>query len=369
MLRIAKNLVQKGHEVTIYTGQWRGDLPETVKVRLLKTHGLFNHQRHQSLINTMAFEVKQTTVDLVVGFNRMPGLDAYYAADPCFIEVASKQRGWWYKLTNRYRFFVNCERAVMSASEKCKILLLAPREKKVFQHWYQTPDSRFYQLPPNIPTELFNGLIKSEVRKKILAEFSLPENAKLILMVGSAFMRKGLDRSIIALASLSENARKNTWIIAIGEDNPVAMRKIAEKYKISDCLIMAGARNDVPEMMLAADIFVHAARSELAGLVIIEAMTAGLPVIVTENCGYAAHVAAAKVGHVLSSPFNQQEFNLALKNILVSQNLKELGQFGVTYTNQIAATNSTCFEADLLESFAKETASMPFSFQDDKPNA
>ena len=359
MLRIAQDLVQKGHDVTIYTGQWRGDLPKNIKVNILKVYGLFNHQRHQSLINAMSLAVKQTAVDLIVGFNRMPGLGAYYAADPCFIEVATKERGWWYKLTGRYRFFAKCERAIMSTSEKCKILLLAPREKKVFQHWYQTPDARFYQLPPNIPTERFNALSKLEARRKIRAEFSLPENAIIILMVGSAFLRKGLDRSIIALASLTEQVQKNTWIIAVGEDEvgSMLMQKIAEEHNVSTHLIMAGARNDVPEIMLSADVFVHVARSELAGLVIIEALTAGLPVIVTENCGYAAHVAMAKAGHVLSSPFNQQELNQTLQIMLTTQNLKEIGQFGITYTNEIAATNSPCYEADLLEEFAKEHAS------------
>ena len=356
MLRIAQDLVRKGHDVTIYTGLWRGDLPSNIAVKLLKVHGLFNHQRHQSLIDAMVLEVKKTAVDFIVGFNRMPGLHAYYAADPCFIEVATNKRGWWYKFTGRYRFFAKCERAVMTASEQCKILLLSPREKKVFQHWYQTADARFYQLPPNIPHERFKGLNKAQARKKIRDEFSLPENAVLMLMVGSAFVRKGLDRSIIAFANLPDSVQKNTWIIAVGEDEKLPMLKIAEKNRVSRHLIMAGARNDVPELMLSADILVHAARSELAGLVIIEALTAGLPVIVTENCGYAEHVAKSKAGHLLPSPFSQQAFNQVLQNTLISQNLKALGQLGEAYTNQIALMSSPTFEADLLEKFAKDNA-------------
>lgn len=357
MLRIAQNLVEKGHEVTIYTGQWRGDLPSNIKVKLLKARGIFNHQRHQSLINGMQAQLQKSAVDLVVGFNRMPGLDAYYAADPCFIGVATNEKGWWYKLSGRYRFFVKCERAVMDAAGKCKILLLSPREKSIFQHWYQTADTRFYQLPPNIPSERFAGLCKSVAHKKIRDEFSLPENAVLIIMVGSAFHRKGLDRAIIAFANLPNSVRKNTWIIAVGEDETAPMLKIAEQNHVATHLIMAGARSDVPELMLGADLFVHPARSELAGLVIIEAMTAGLPVIVTENCGYASHVAMSKAGHVLSSPFNQLEFNQALQATLTLHNLKELGQLGQAYTSEIAATNSAAYEADLLEKFAKINAS------------
>ncbi|HEY0891607.1 MAG TPA: glycosyltransferase family 1 protein, partial [Cellvibrio sp.] len=83
MLRIAHDCVQAGHEVTIYTGEWRGDMPdERIRVEILPSSGWLNHQRHQSLINAMQHKLQQQPVDLVVGFNRMAGLDVYYAADP-----------------------------------------------------------------------------------------------------------------------------------------------------------------------------------------------------------------------------------------------------------------------------------------------
>ena len=35
---------------------------------------------------------------VVIGFNKMPGLDVYFAADPCFLEKAENQRGPLYSL-------------------------------------------------------------------------------------------------------------------------------------------------------------------------------------------------------------------------------------------------------------------------------
>ena len=353
MLRIALDLTALRHAVTIYTGEWRGDKPKGLNVVLLPVKGLFNHQRHQYLIDAMLNAVKQTPVDFVVGFNRMSGLDAYYAADPCFMARAKEERGWWYRFSGRYRFFAKTEREVFAADSDCKILVLTPREKAVFQYWYQTPAERFYALPPNIPVARFSGLDKAIARKQLRTEFNLPADAQVLLTVGSAFVRKGLDRLIIALAQLPEAQRLKTWIVAVGEDKPEPMYNIADKHQVRSQLIIAGARNDVPNIMLGADVFVHPARSELAGLVIIEAMTAGLPVVVTENCGYAPHVAEANAGIVLPEHNAQAVLNSTLPILLGDHTaLAQFGVSGQAYTQRITETTSPHKEADLLIAFA-----------------
>jgi UDP-glucose:(heptosyl)LPS alpha-1,3-glucosyltransferase len=105
--------------------------------------------------------------------------------------------------------------------------------------------------------------------------------------------------------------------------------------------------------MLGADVLAHPARSELAGLVIIEAMTAGLPVLVTDVCGYASHVQQADAGVVLKSPYNQNELNSALLSIL-SAPQAHWQQAGVAYTQAILQQSSASAEADLIIKFAQE---------------
>lgn len=363
MLRIAEDCVTKGHYVTIYTGQWRGEKPNSDKGRLnvvlLPYKGFLNHQKHQSLINAFEERLQIDQPDIVVGFNKLAfksstGLDVYYAADPCFMERAQLERGWWYRLTGRYHFFAACEKAVMDAGGYCIILLLAPNEKGNFQRWYKTPDSRFYLLPPSIPSARFAEINRDIARLELRAEFGLPADAKVALMVGSAFVRKGLDRAIEALASLPLAVQKNTWLLAVGEDADfVKMQAIAQRLKVAAKVIITSGRDDVPALMLGADCLVHAARSELAGLVLIEALTAGLPVIVTDNCGYAFHVQAANAGYVLEMPFNQLALNAALLDVISSNKKRaEWVAHAKQYTSHIAATTSKSYEADLIEVFA-----------------
>ncbi|MBI5781226.1 MAG: glycosyltransferase family 4 protein [Rhodocyclales bacterium] len=355
MLRIARACAARGHEVRIYTGQWRGDPPgEGIEVVCLPVSGGFNHQRHRRLIEAITARLRADEPDLVVGFNRMPGLDVYYAADPCFIERAHRERGWLYRLSGRYRFFAASEKAVMDRAGSCHILLLSAREREIYQRWYHTPDERFHVLPPNIPLDAFAGIDRSEAREAVRGEFGLPASATVLLMVGSAFVRKGLDRAIRALAALPQALRSQVWLLAVGEDRPNAMVALAQRLGVEDRLIFTSGRPDVPRLMMGSDLLVHAARSELAGLVLIEAMTAGLPLLVTDVCGYAEHVAAAGAGLVLPSPFEQHQMDQALARLLASSPERvQCGEAGRRYTADIATRRSPTLEAELIEDIAR----------------
>lgn len=356
MLRIANDCLSAGHDVTIYTGEWRGDLPDAlISVQVLPSSGWFNHRRHQSLIRQFNLALQKNPPDVVVGFNRMAGLDIYYAADPCFVARAYEERSWLYRLTGRFKFFADAEKAVMSAQSKTKILLLTAREKVVFQQWYQTPETRFHLLAPNIPWQKFAGKNQHDCRNYARQQFNLPADANIIVTVGSAFVRKGVDRVIDALASLPAEIQQNTWLIAIGEyESNSDLRAYCEKRGITQRCIAAGGRNDIAELMLGADLLAHPARSELAGIVIMEAMTAGLPVLLTDVCGYAPHVSAANAGCVLASPFQQDEMNAALAEMLTSQQRELWKTNGPLYTKRIKETSSATQEADFIIACAIE---------------
>lgn len=357
MLRIARDCVDAGHEVDIYTGEWRGEIPDTrIKVKVLSSRGWMNHQKHQSLIDAMQQALAKNPVDLAVGFNRMAGLDAYYAADPCYVERMHK-KSFFYKFTGRYRFFAGVEEAVFGKESRCQILLLNEREKRSFQQFYATPDARFYLLPPSVPLEKFAGKNREQCRQYSRSQFNLPENANIILTVGSAFARKGVDRTIDALAALPIALRDNTWLIAIGEyESKSDMQTYVEKHGIAHRCIQAGGRDDVADLMVGADVLAHPARSELAGIVLIEAMTAGLPVLVTDVCGYASHIAQANAGVVLASPYRQADMNAALANILQSEQKTAWQANGEQYTQHIKNTTSATAEADYLITLAKRRA-------------
>lgn len=349
MLRIARDCVAQGHEVTIFTGEWRGDVPQDITVNLLKATGWLNHHRHQSLIRQMRQAVAQGDFDRVVGFNRMPGLDVYFAADPCYAERMAREP-WYKKLSGRYRFFSAMENAVFGKQATTHILLLNQHDQAVFQRWYGTESKRFHLIPPNIPLQRFSALPAQDYRAYVRQAFKLPEDAIVLLTVGSAFVRKGVDRAIDALSSLPAPLKQRCWLLAVGEfESSSNMKAYAEKLGVADRCIEAGGRPDIPAMMLGCDLLVHAARSELAGIVLIEAMTAGLPLLVTEVCGYAGYVSAAQAGEVLPEPFNQAQMNLVLRGMIEQLPTQSWSEHAKAFVQEMARTQIAAPEARIIE--------------------
>ncbi|HWU83235.1 MAG TPA: glycosyltransferase family 4 protein [Methylophilaceae bacterium] len=349
MLRIANALALAGHNVDIFTMSWEGEAPQNgIRLRLIDARGMINHKRYDNFIRQAREEIARVNYSLVVGFNRMPGLDVYFAADPCFAERAQNQRGFFYRLSGRYRWFSKCERAVFAPEANCQVLLLSEREKADFQRWYRTPEHRFHLLPPYLSQARMTLHDKQAMRTRLRETFGFDEEDRVLLLVGSGFRTKGLDRAIEALAALPGKQRVKTRLLAVGQDNPKAFLRMAADKRLSKRVQVLPGRNDIPQLMQGADLLIHPARNELAGHVLLEAMASGLPVLVTDVCGYAFHIARAQAGVVLASPFEQQALNHALASMLDSEHLPTWAAQGIAYARAIMANNQGEAEANIL---------------------
>jgi UDP-glucose:(heptosyl)LPS alpha-1,3-glucosyltransferase len=318
LLKIANECLQRGHRVRIYTGEWRGPVPEGYELQVLDVRALSNHRRYARFHQQMTTHLQHHPVDILVGMNKMPGLDVYYAGDTCYQEKALKQRGWWYRLTPRYRHFAAVERAVFAAQSPTRILTITDVETPIYQRHYQTPDERFFGLPPGIERDRVAPPDATAVRQAFRAEFGLSEDQLLLLFVGSGFRKKGLDRVLRAIAALPETLTNRLQLFVIGSDNAVPFQRLARRFGLKDCVRFFPGRDDVPRFLFAADALVLPAYDEAAGMIILEAAFAGLPALVSANCGYAHYLQSLDAGLVTPMPFSQERFNAQLQDILTS---------------------------------------------------
>ena len=354
MLRIAREVTSRGHQVEIFTISWDGDLPEAdIKVHVIPAQGIFNYTKYRRFIAQAHQHIAQDAANgrlfhLVVGFNRMAGLDVYFAADPCFIERAHAQRSWLYRLTPRYRWFAQCEEAIFQPQAATEILLLSDIEKGYFQKWYQTQDARFHFIPPFLSAERFVPKDKTAMRRHLRQAFGFGDDDFVYLLVGSGFSMKGLDRAIHALANLPQDKLAAARLVAVGQDNPKPFMQMARKLGVERQVTISKGRPDIPDLMQGADVYVHPAYRENTGLVILEALASGLPALVTATCGYAFHVAVAHAGLVANSPFDQDAFNRLFLQMMQSAEREQWSRNGLAYARQIMAANDGSAEAQVL---------------------
>lgn len=314
-MRIAKEVLSRGHTVRVYTRQWEGDNPTEMEVVKVPTTSFRNIGKNVQYFRWVQKHLQSNPVDKVVGFNRMPGLDVYFAGDVCYAEN-NKNRGFFYKLSSRYRHFCAFEKAVFSKGLKTKILLLTNKNKLDYQKHYDTEDDRFYLLPPGIDFDRKYDRQPEGSREAFREEFGIAPHQKLLLQVCSNYELKGVDRSLNAIATLPEKQRKDIVFFVVGQDSPDKMRQLAQSLGIENSVHFFGGRDDIARFMLGSDLMLHPARHEAAGIVILESIVSGLPIIVSGACGYAPYVQEADAGLVLSEPFEQNEYNRAIQTVL-----------------------------------------------------
>jgi glycosyltransferase involved in cell wall biosynthesis len=150
-----------------------------------------------------------------------------------------------------------------------------------------------------------------------------PEDRQIVLIVGRLQRWKGMHVFIEAMAHVS-NKRESVQGIIVGgrhdlePDYPDVLRRQIQELNLNDRVEMVGFQTNVADWMTAADVFVHASDREPFGIVVIEALALGTPVVATDTAGPTevikdgetgfltpfgnAQVLADRIEHYLSHP-------------------------------------------------------------------
>jgi UDP-glucose:(heptosyl)LPS alpha-1,3-glucosyltransferase len=353
--RFVQELQQRGHGCRVYCISWQGEHLPGVDLRILPIAAASNVGRNERFVERVQAELAADPVDAVIGFNKMPGLDIYYAGDPCYLDKALQQRGWWYRCSARFRHFAGWERAVFGLESETRILLIAETERRKFERHYHTPAARMQLLPAGVAADRRappDALTRREQTRTALA---LKARDLVMLLVGSGFITKGLDRAIRAVASLQgSQAGRDICLLVVGQDREDRFRRLSRRLGVQDRVRFLGGRDDVPELLLAADVLIHPARQEAAGVVLLEALVAGLPVVTTDVCGYAHHIEAAGAGIVLPAPFSQAQLDTALEGTLDAGLLAGWAGHALDYSRQKDLYSMHSTGAGLIEDIVEQ---------------
>jgi len=138
----------------------------------------------------------------------------------------------------------------------------------------------------------------------------------------------------------------------VGVDNERPFLRLARRLGVSQQVRFMQGQADVTRFMLGADLLIHPAYSENTGTVLLEAIIAGLPVLATAVCGYAAHIDNAKAGRIIPSPFDQQQLNSLLAEMLDAPERKQWSENGIRYGQEQDLYSMPEIVADAIEHYA-----------------
>ena len=181
-------------------------------------------------------------------------------------------------------------------SEIDKLIVATINEKDNLQTLYSTPADIIEVIPPGVDTNHFYPIPVDEAKEFI----GIPENEKMILFVGRIEPLKGIDTLIKAISQLQQAdilLRCPHYLFIIGGDPNLDRDKMNEEMQrlqdlrielgVSDLVIFLGKRNQdsLQYYYSAAEMLVMPSHYESFGMVALEAMACGTPVIATQVGG------------------------------------------------------------------------------------
>lgn len=167
---------------------------------------------------------------------------------------------------------------------------------------------------------------KEIIRQQLREKYNIPQSSRTIMYSGRLIKRKNVDKIIEAINSLSDKEEYTLLIVGDGEEKE-SLKTLIEKVNVNVVFTdFIEEQDKLFEYYFMADTLILPSEDEPWGLVINEAMAAGLPVIASDECGaYMDLVSNDKNGYVVSAGSVQDIAN-SLNNIFYSKEKKcELG--------------------------------------------
>jgi glycosyltransferase involved in cell wall biosynthesis len=319
---ISMNLLKLGHEVTVFTSRYDKALAQTEELDGLK---IFRSKQTMNLFTTPVTPalVKDLLLDKwdIVHTHAPPPLSSYYVAKArnkahfptvmtyhCDPEIPVRGGS---TITNLYRYTYG------NYTLRRMDLVLAETET------YAATSRAIWNthakvIPPGVDTERFNPTVKGDVIRK---KYDLGDS-KVVMFVGRLTFHKGVNHLIDA-AGIYKDAK---YLIVGSGPMEERLRRQATASPNAKNIIFAGKAPDdkLPEYYAACDVLVlpSVSRLEAFGLVMLEALSSGKPVITSDMPGM-REVVVDHVDGLWAEPLDSHDLAEKIRAILEDSDMRK----------------------------------------------
>lgn len=181
-----------------------------------------------------------------------------------------------------------------------RIIAATTREKTELTQFYGAGPQKMSVVPCGVNMDLFKPVDKVDARMRL----GFNDKEKIVLYVGRFAALKGIDRLLKAMTHLSD--LQDLKLVIIGGDGDSApefieFQRLSSKLDINDKIFFAGRleQDELPQYYSAADLLAVPSYHESFGLVALEALACGTPVVATEVGAMDSVISDGKTGCVV----------------------------------------------------------------------
>lgn len=278
---LARELHKMGHQVTVLCERCYAEKPNGINVVELGETA-----RRPRWLSQVRFSWRVTRwvrehpcTDRVIHSHERLGVhDVTTFHGPPFATIY--ERGWWHFISLRVWVRLYLERRELETAR-----VIVPNSSFISRQL-----ARYYpEMVGKLSAPIVPGVLPIRQREPR----SVAADGGVVCFVGWEWQRKGLPLAMEIVAAL-RLTRPNLQLWVVGP-NPSDMEPLFAGWPGGYRLM--GWRDD-NDYFGEVDVLLHPAKAEPYGMVIAEAMSAGVPVVISEVCGAAEHV-TAEAGSVL----------------------------------------------------------------------
>ncbi len=226
----------------------------------------------------------------------------------------------WLKVLTSPRLlaYLWLERKRYAFAYKKRVVCASSTLKAVIQATYPASAPMLEVVTPGV--DAVPGSASALQRKHAREQLGLPDEATLLLFVGNDFVKKGLPVVLQALAQLP--ARTQLAVVGNAESEP-AMRLLAGRLGVTARVHFLGSQRDMGVSYRAAEALVHPTLEDSYGMVVLEAMAHGLPVVVSDApfCGIAQDLQDGENALLLQNPRDVTKLIACLQRLIAEADL------------------------------------------------
>ncbi len=323
--RLAKHLHARGNDVHVLTSRDRG-MPKEESCNGVSVHRIYWPKKIPTLqrtllslemyvalrkVNPQIVHVQNFTMGMCGLLAKRLSKKPYIVAGRGF-DVYGLDRVYAKKLD---AFFVRKALALIVKNADA-VTALTEEMRREIQKVYARDAT---VIPNGIEVERFSLSLSNKDARE---ELKLENDARIVVSVASLSPKKGTEYLIRALKTIIEE-EPTTKLYLIGKGTEEAkLRTLVQALHLTEYILFVGSipNRVVPEYLAASDVFVLPSLEEAFGIVLLEAMAAGLPIVAT-NVGGIPSIVADGVNGFLVEPRNPAQIAEAVLKLLADKEL------------------------------------------------
>jgi len=227
---------------------------------------------------------------LAVAAARLSGARVLTRSDSNAAMLAGKRAGW------AKRVFVKAFFAV------CSAMLVAGLRNREFYKYWGVPDRKLIDTAFTVDNDRFReaSALTEVERRDLRASWGCADDRPIMVFASKFVARKQADLTILAAARLAREGVPLHLVMAGSGEMDQVLRDLAAAHPELPVHFTGFVNQaEMPALLGASDIFLFPSTGEPWGLIVNEAMAAGLPVVVGEHCGCAPDLVAPGVNGYL----------------------------------------------------------------------